>query len=609
MRQLTLWLCLVTIAHTSISQITASLKGVVINGTDSGALAGTSITLYAPGNRSAMMANKEGRFSITSVGQYDSIKFSIVGYHSRVYGKQQLQGKDFLTVELETSAPVLAEVIVKPLTGLDIVKEAAAKIPSLQPGRDFENKGFYREIIRDKEQYYSIAEAIFTAQYFPDKKDYKLQLDRGRSAEDVSATRLFEDFHPGGGPQSVAKNSFIVERPDFLNPKKMKHFSYRLDKSVEYDGRLLYCIHFDQLPNVKEALEKGTLYIDQEDMAIVKYECANSPLGTPYIKDLTGTDKIIAGILNIDLQRKGWKRSAEFLKVDGAWVLSYAEAEYQLAYQQPRKKISLDLTISIELLMTDLYKEIKKEIQKSEEWKRKNLIANLPTAFDSSFWGDRNVISPTDQVRTIVSELSKGATATNDVSGWQYFNRNLFLTASRGDLITMTPLMRSAWEDKASGGLLYRELEGDFVMDAGIRLLKNVDSLTAPDKGFQQAGLMIRNSTDSSENYIFLSAGTGGNPNPKIFFKKTVNGKSKTASVRKDKLEGWLRIEKKGNNIIAYWKDDAEDHWEKIGESNVDWITGKVQVGLAVFASFSGQGPKMHPDMKAEFSKVRIDQM
>ena len=604
-----LCLCTISICHSLVSQSQANLKGLVVNLSDQEPLSGTSITLYSSARRSSLVANKEGKFSISASDQYDSVKFSMVGYYSKVYVRNQLQGKDSLKVELETAAPVLKEIVVKPLTGIEIVREAVAKIAAMQPSVDFENKGFYREVIKDSDHYYSIAEAIFTAQYFPGKKDFKLQLDRGRTAEDVSSTSLFEDFHPGGGPQSVARNSFTVERPDFLNPKKLSDFIYRLDSIVEYDGRRLYRIQFDQKENVREALDKGTLYIEQEEMAIVRYECVNSPRGTPYIKSLTGSDKLFAKLLNINLERKGWRRRVDFSKIGSAWMLTYAEAEYQLEFQQLKKNIDLDLNISTELLMTDLSKAITKEIAKSDEWKRKNLIANLPTAFDTAFWGQRDIISPTEKVRSIVAELSQGAHPTNEINGWQYLNRNLFVAWSNVDAITMIPVMRSSWEDKDSAGLLYREVEGDFVMEAEIRLSKNSDSLGAPDKGFQQAGLMIRNNAGSTENYVFVSAGTGGNPNPKVFFKKTVNGKSKTVSVKKGQMNGWLRIERKGNKIMAYQRAGEVGQWEKIGESKIDWIVGKLQIGLAVFASFTGQGPKMIPDMKAEFSRITIDPM
>jgi hypothetical protein len=40
------------------------------------------------------------------------------------------------------------------------------------------------------------------------------------------------------------------------------------------------------------------------------------------------------------------------------------------------------------------------------------------------------------------------------------------------------------------------------------------------DKGFQQAGIIIKSDNDSTENYLLLTTGTGGNPAPRLFFKK-----------------------------------------------------------------------------------------
>ena len=86
----------------------------------------------------------------------------------------------------------------------------------------------------------------------------------------MTYTRLFEDFHPGGGPQSVAGKSFAVEQPDFLKEKTMKFFNYKIDSLVQFDERWLYSISFDQKPGVKEALEKGTLLIDADSYAVTR---------------------------------------------------------------------------------------------------------------------------------------------------------------------------------------------------------------------------------------------------------------------------------------------------------------------------------------------------
>ena len=111
--------------------------------------------------------------------------------------------------------------------------------------------------------------------------------------------------------------------------------------------------------------------------------------------------------------------------------------------------------------------------------------------------------------------------------------------------------MNCAWEDDETGGLIHKPVKGDFTVITKIRLQKNTDSAAQPDRGFQQAGIMIRSSKDSSENYILLSMGTGGNPKPKVFFKKTIAGKSKTVLEKIDSLTGWLKIVKQGKMVSA----------------------------------------------------------
>ena len=509
---------------------------------------------------------------------------------------------------MELAPGELEEVVVKKSSPLDIIHKTIAALPSFQPDSNFENKGFYREIIKDRQNYFSVAEAVFLAQYFPKKKSYKLKLLQGRSKEDVSYTRLFEDFHPGGGPQSVAGKSFVVEQPDFLNEKKIKFFNYKIDSLVQFDERWLYSISFDQKPGVKEALEKGRLLIDADNYAVVSYQAENSPLGAAYMKDLTGTDKIFAEILNIDFKNKGWKRRVDFTPVNNRWIMSYANAEYTIGYKQPKKNVDLDLAIDVELLFSELGKPVLKEISKDEEWKRKNIVANLPTAFDSAFWGNNNIISPTEEVKNIIRKISANVDlpAETSVEGWQYINRNLFVSYKTNDTITLIPIMRSLWEDDETAGMLYKEIEGDFIAETRINLVKSSDGDHMPDRGFQQGGIIVRSIGEEKQNYVLLSVGTGGNSNPKLFFKRTTDNKSRTVVNKNDNMSGWLRIEKTGNKIVAFFKTNNGSDFKKVGEYKLEWLHGKLQLGLTVFATFSGDGPKMKPDMKANFSQLKI---
>jgi len=580
-------------------------RGEIIDSRSGEALNGASITLYSSGNISGLVANKEGKFTIVA-GPYDSIRVSMIGYHSKtIFTYQYPDGN--LKIQLELAPAELAEVVVKKSSPLDIIRKTIAALPSFQPDSNFENKGFYREIIKDRQNYFSVAEAVFLTQYFPKKKSYKLKLLQGRSKEDVSYTRLFEDFHPGGGPQSAAGKNFIVEIPDFLNKKKTKFFNYKIDSLVRFDERWLYSISFDQKPGVKKALEKGRLLVDADNYAVVSYHAENSPLGASYIKDLTGTEKVFAEILNIEFKKKGWKRRVDFAPVNNKFIMSYARAEYMIGYKQPKKDIDLDLGIDVELLFSELDKPILKEIGKDEEWKRKNIVANLPTAFDPAFWGNNNTIAPTEEVKNIIKKISENdLPAETSVAGWQYINRNLFVSYERNDTISIIPSMRSLWEDDETAGMLYKEIEGDFIAETRISLVKSSDGGQVPDRGFQQGGIIVRSVNGEKQNYVLLSVGTGGNPNPKLFFKRTTDNKSRTVVSKNDNLSGWLRIEKAGNKVVAFFKTDNDSDFRKAGEYKLEWLHGKVQLGLTVFASFSGDGPKMKPDMKADFSQLKI---
>jgi len=594
------------------AQLAHDLPGVVYSADSKEVLQGASITIFYSGKVTGLVANKEGRFVIAAGTFIDSVRISMVGHYSKTFLKNQLNEATLPEIRLTIAPAELQEVVVKPFTALDIMKKAIAKIPVNQPQDNFENKGFYREIIKDKENYFSVAEAIFTAQYFPLSKDYKLRLEQGRSKEDVAYTRLFEDFHPGGGPQAVAGNSFITGRPAFLNLKEVKKFIYKIDSMVQFDGRWLYHISFDQKPGVKEALDKGYILIETEDYAIVRYELQNSPSGIEYVKNLTGSDKLFAEILNIDFKRKGWKRRVDFAQVNNKWVLSHAETEYAIGYKQPKKQLDLDLTIHIELAFSELLRSVDKEIAKGEEWKRKNIVANLPTAFDSAFWGGNTIISPTEEVKNIIANISKSNNdlpATPAIADWQYLNRNLFVSYKRNDTITLIPVMKCIWEDEGTGGMLFREMNSDFIVESKISLVKNSDITGLPDRGFQQGGIIIRSVNESKENYVLLSIGTGGNPNPKLFFKRTINNSSKTVMDKRENMQGWMRLEKTGKKITAFYKDDASADYKKVGEYSLEWLNGKVQMGFAVFAAFSGDGPKMKPDMKVQFSQLKIETM
>jgi hypothetical protein len=584
------------------------ISGIVRDSKTLELLQNASVLLYEANNVSGSMTNLEGKFSINCTGRPDSIIFSMVGYRSIRYNRSEIPDGGPLAVDLSVQSAGLQEVKITPIRAIDIVRLAASKLNSFNPTNDFESKAFYREIIHDSNSYYSVAEAIFNAQFSIRKKSCTLKMEKGRTKEDVAYTTLFEDFHPGGGPEDAVDQSLVVKQPDFLTGSRFKYYNYRLDSTVVYDGGFFYVVSFDQKPGIKEALEKGYMYIDENDYSILKFETVNSPSGTPYIKSLKGADKIFAEILHIDFAVRGWSRAATFSRIGAFVYLSHAEMNYYIDFKQPKKGLDLHLGINTEFVVTDFQRPILNTISKDEEWKRKNLVANLPSDFDPAFWGNGNILDPTAEVKNIIDSISHTniEIATQESADWKFFNKTYFVFYKHADSIILVPIVKCSWDDKETGGMIYKTANGDFNLETTLSVRKRSNPSLTPDNGYQQCGIIIRSPEGNGGNSLIFSIGTGGSDVPKYFVKRNIDEKTKTTVERGEDFDGWLRIEKKDKVISVFKKKNESGNWTKVGSYEYDWLKTDLQVGFSVMARFAGDGPKQRPDMQGIFTNIQF---
>jgi hypothetical protein len=61
--------------------------------------------------------------------------------------------------------------------------------------------------------------------------------------------------------------------------------------------------------------------------------------------------------------------------------------------------------------------------------------------------------------------------------------------------------------------------------------------------------------------------------------------------------------------ITAFRRANEKSIWIKVDNYSLDWLNGELQVGFSVMARFAGEGPKQHPDMKAVFSNIKIENL
>ena len=128
---------------------TTKVEGTVRDLKTGEVLAGVSITIQIAKGIYGGVSNQKGDFSINILPGADSIWFSMIGYRHAAFALTHLPIDRVLNISLAPESVTLHAVVVQPLTALDIIHQAAQKLPSFIPSRDFESEVFYREIIKN----------------------------------------------------------------------------------------------------------------------------------------------------------------------------------------------------------------------------------------------------------------------------------------------------------------------------------------------------------------------------------------------------------------------------------------------------------------------------
>jgi hypothetical protein len=574
------------------------LQGVVRDAETREPLVGVHVIGFVNG-QVGTATNVEGAFALHAQRLPDSIRFSCIGYHSLSIPASRLRSP--MDVALKPSVTALQRIVVRPPSPTQLLRDAVHAIPKNCALAPFQVRGFYRETIRSDSAYYSVAEAIFESQIVSAQGDERalLKLVQGRRSETVKSTRIFEDYHPGGGPNYLMRNVLENSTPEFLLEENFSDYDFRIDSITSYDGEDVYLIHFDQRDKVKKNLYAGTIYLIASSLAFLEIEYALSDKGIEYRKHLTGADKVMADLLGIDflVLRKSTRYS--YGKMNNQWQLHHAQLTMDIDFKQGRKNIDERFTLQAEMLALRQQAGPVEPFEKSEVWRNNQLVKNLPGEFDEQFWGTENIIRPEKSLTEAVATMDvlKAKTLpTGAPEGYSLLNAQEVKVYQRGGSLILKPYVESRWKDQEHGPLLWKPVAGDLDLVARISVTQTLDTLAAPDAGFQIGGLMLR-VNDEPENHLFFALGCMGNPNLKMVCQNTINGNSATHVTKSEKSEMTLRIRRKGALFSFYIKESEAADWKLVREVTRKDLPANLQAGVAGFAYLPGNAPNRHPNL------------
>jgi hypothetical protein len=304
----------------------AQIKGQVINQENRMPVEFANVTIE--GTFIGVMANNEGEFELHVPDEYKgkNIIIARLGFIPDTIFSFKPNQKVLVT--LAPQQIQLAEVVVKPVNPLDILRKAIEKIPENYSIRPVYLNAYYRELVKTGDAFVKYADAACKIYYCgyetpfnkmeAGQKFYHLDLENwGRNtpfpqavnsiphqcdAVQILATRKSNDlehfvnrwdfegalkkFDISGGPLRITSADLVKLRKDIVDTTTWKHYRFRFEGLLgEEGGDRVYRISFEPQGNNENAIWRGVLYIDEKSDAFMEFEYSVSEKGKKYLKE------------------------------------------------------------------------------------------------------------------------------------------------------------------------------------------------------------------------------------------------------------------------------------------------------------------------------------
>lgn len=366
-----------------------------------------NVNISSQGSNVGTVTNADGEFSL-KIRKSDSpvsLGISHIGYLNNQIPLDEKDHTD-LTIWMTPYVNVLNEIVIQARDPLLIVQEAIKKIPANYGNKSNMLTGFYREIAQKKRRYIDISEAvidIYKTPYREPADHDRVQIFKGRRLlsqknGDTLAVKLL------GGPTMVVYLDMVKNQDFLLDSESLSFYHFRMEESTVIDNRAQFVIGFQPKVTIPYALYHGKLYIDKERLSFTRAE---------FSLCMDDKEKAIRSILKrkpSGLRFKPLEVSylIAYKNHNNTTYLNYMSTNLRFKCDWKRKLFSTTYTILSEMVVTDLRENNVTAIPYKESFKLNQIFADKLDDFtNENFWGNYNIIEPTESLENAVSKLRK----------------------------------------------------------------------------------------------------------------------------------------------------------------------------------------------------------
>lgn len=365
-------------------------------------------TISVPGTTIGTVANADGEFTLKVPKNITSNVFEIthLGYQNTQFPiVNGTSGKDKVYL-IEPASLEIQSVVIRPMDARSILEGALKNIDKNYSDKPASFTAFYRESIKQKREYISIAEAvaeIYKAPYRYTLETDKVKIIKGRRGENVKKADTLMVKMQGGPHVSLFLD--VIKNPELiLTREDLPYYNYEVVDVVKIDNEANYVISFTPNAKLEYPLYQGKLYVNTENLAITMSE---------FSIDLSEPEKVAqifvrkkpAGLI---FEPISTNYLVTYKKVNDRYHVNYMRSEVKFRADWRRKIFKTNYTIMSEMAITDRDFDNVNKISFKDSFKPNLILADrVNEYFDENYWGSYNTIEPDESIQSAISKFNK----------------------------------------------------------------------------------------------------------------------------------------------------------------------------------------------------------
>lgn len=318
--------------------------------------------------------NNFSLIKVPSEDKRDTLTISYLGYKPGSYAVTFVDSAD-TEIALATTSVIPIETEFWHLNPKDIITNAVRAIDNnYMTDASIYNVLFKESVEKnDKRLYFSEADLdIYKTPYNLRFTEDLVKLNFGKKylpTSKIKGTKVKIE----GGPVNILNMDIVKKRLDFIDNHNYKYYNYKLKGVKDFNGRSTYIIDFWQKKSIKEALFEGTIFIDKETLAFVKFQFELSKNGIEYAPDLF--------ISKTPEQTKGYPFKAEYVVSysinNNKWALNSILSQNSIAvFSSPGSTPGIFTTTSF-LVVNTIETENVKYFESKDIFKEYQILSDM----------------------------------------------------------------------------------------------------------------------------------------------------------------------------------------------------------------------------------------